>query len=98
MSILPKIIVNTLREYADGIESGNTNISDDEGLELISQIAHINLTKQQVADRYKVSTKTIERKESEGIIPQSHQSQMSKKNWYLDELLKFENDNNIIIN
>jgi len=45
MSILPKIIVNTLREYADGIESGNTNISDDEGLELISQIAHINLTK-----------------------------------------------------
>jgi len=45
MSILSKIIVNTLREYANGIESGNTNISDDEGLELISQIAHINLTK-----------------------------------------------------
>lgn len=98
MSILPKIIANTLRGYADDIELGNTNISDDEGLELISQIAHINLTKQQVADRYKVSTKTIERKESEGIIPRSHQSQMSKKNWYLDELLKFENDNNIIVN
>lgn len=69
MTILLKAVVDTLRNYADDIESGNTNISDQEGLELISQIAHINLTKQQVAERYGVSSKTIERREKDGTFP-----------------------------
>jgi len=34
--ILIKAVVETLRNYADDIEAGNTNISMDEGLELIS--------------------------------------------------------------
>ena len=91
--ILIKVVVETLRNYADDIESGNTNISMDEGLELISQIAHVNLNKQQVADRYGVSPKTIERREKDGTFPMSHPGQVTKKNWYLDELIKFELDN-----
>lgn len=63
MTVLTKAVIDTLRTYADNLESGNTHINSDEGLELISQIAHINLTKQQVADRYGVSPKTIERRE-----------------------------------
>ena len=97
MSILTKSVINTLRKYADDLESGNSVISTDEGLELISQIAHINLTKQQVADRYNVSPKTIERREKDGSFPQSHPIQVTKKNWYLDELIKFENDNQVIV-
>ena len=98
MTILMKAVVDTLRNYADDIESGNTNISDQEGLELISQIAHINLTKQQVAERYGVSPKTIERREKDGTFPISHPTQVTKKHWYLDELIKFEADNHIILN
>ena len=98
MTILGKAVVDTLRNYADDIESGNTNISDQEGLELISQIAHINLTKQQVAERYGVSSKTIERREKDGTFPISHPTQVTKKYWYLDELIKFEVDNHIILN
>lgn len=98
MTILLKAVVDTLRNYADDIESGNTNISDQEGLELISQIAHINLTKQQVAERYGVSPKTIERREKDGTFPISHPTQITKKHWYLDELIKFEVDNHIILN
>lgn len=93
--ILIKAVVETLRNYADDIEAGNTNISMDEGLELISQIAHVNLTKQQVADRYGVSPKTIERREKDGTFPLSHPTQVTKKNWYLDELIKFELDNQL---
>ena len=95
MTILIKAVVETLRNYADDIEAGNTNISMDEGLELISQIAHVNLTKQQVADRYGVSPKTIERKEKDGTFPMSHPTQVTKKHWYLDELIKFELDNQL---
>lgn len=91
--LLIKAVVETLRNYADDIETGNTNISMNEGLELISQIAHINLNKQQVADRYGVSPKTIERREKDGTFPMSHLGQVTKKNWYLDELIKFELDN-----
>lgn len=98
MTILGKAVVDTLRNYADDIEAGNTNISDQEGLELISQIAHINLTKQQVAERYGVSPKTIERREKDGTFPISHPTQITKKHWYLDELIKFEVDNHIILN
>lgn len=95
--LLTKSVIDTLRKYADDLEAGNTNISSEESLELISQIAHINLTKQQVADRYRVSTKTIERREKDGTFPSSHPAQVTKKNWYLDELIKFENDNQIIV-
>lgn len=97
MMVLTKAVIDTLRKYADDLESGNTHISGDEGLELISQIAHVNLTKQQVADRYGVSPKTIERREKDGTFPMSHPTQVTKKNWYLDELIKFENDNQITV-
>jgi hypothetical protein len=45
ISLLTKSVIDTLRKYADDLESGNTHISGEEGLELISQIAHVNLTK-----------------------------------------------------
>lgn len=93
MDIIIKQIAQTLREYADNLESGNSNISADEGLEMISNIACINLNKQQVADRYKTSTKTIERREKEGLIPPSHPVQVSKKQWNLNELLAYEREN-----
>lgn len=95
MTLLTKAVIDTLRKYADDLESGNTHISGEDGLGLISQIAHINLTKQQVADRYGVSPKTIERREKDGIFPLSHPTQVTKKNWYLDELIKFELDNQL---
>jgi len=50
-----------------------------------------------VADRYGVSTKTIERRKKDGTFPLSHPAQVTKKNWYLDELIKFEIDNQVIV-
>lgn len=97
MSMLMKAVVSTLREYADKIESGNSNLTANECLELVAQCAHINLTKQEVASRYKVSQKTIERHEKDGTFPQSHPAPATKKHWYLDELLAFEQDNHIDI-
>lgn len=98
MSILRNAIVNVLRAYADKIESGNSNLTEDECLELTSQIAHVNLTKQEVAERYGISPRTVDRKESEGILPPSHSARVNKKNWYLDELIKFEHIHNQDVN
>ena len=50
-----------------------------------------------MADRYGVSPKTIERREKDGTFPLSHPTQVTKKNWYLDELIKFEIDNQITV-
>ena len=41
--------------------------------------------------------KTIERREKDGTFPLSHPIQVTKKNWYLDELIKFEIDNQITV-
>ena len=98
MNILQKmnhniLVANLLDEISQKLRVGACTMSSDEALELVSNIAHINLSKQEVADRYNVSTKTIERKEKDGLIPQSHHKPSSKKNWYLDELILFENEN-----
>lgn len=97
MSMLHEEIVKILRKYADDIESGNSNLSTNECLELVSQIAHVNLTKQQVAERYDVSPKTIERREKDGVLPPSHPLPVQKKHWYLDELIQFEHDNDVSV-
>lgn len=86
-----KIVSDVLREYADRLDSGTCNLSKDEALQIVSNIAHVSMNKQEVADRYNVSQKTIERKEKEDLIPPSHPIIQSKKQWYLDELIKFEN-------
>lgn len=86
------LVADLLDEISNKLRVGTCTLSPDEALGIISNVAHINLSKQEVADRYNVSTKTIERKEREGLIPQSHAIPTSKKNWYLDELIMFENE------
>ena len=85
-----EIVAKVLRDYADKLESGTCLISQDEALNIVSQVAHIAMNKQQVADRYGVSTKTIERKEKEGSIPKGHTVSSSKKVWFLDDLIEYE--------
>jgi hypothetical protein len=36
ISLLTKSVIDILRKYADDLESGNTHISSEDGLELIS--------------------------------------------------------------
>lgn len=90
-----KIVADLLEEFASKLRVGTSTLSPDEALALVSNIAHINLSKQDVADRYGVSTKTIERKEQNNEIPRSHPVSTSKKQWWLDELIVFEHENNI---
>lgn len=87
------LLAELLEEIAHRLRSGTCVLTSEEALELVSHIAHISLSKQEVADRYNVSTKTIERKEKDGLIPHSHNLSVSKKNWYLDELILFEHEN-----
>lgn len=86
------LVADLLDEISHKLRVGTCNLSSDEALGIVSNIAHINMSKQEVADRYNVSTKTIERKEKDGLIPQGHEVPMSKKNWYLDELILFEHE------
>ena len=87
-----EIVANLLEEFATKIRGGNCKLSEDEALQIVSNIAHIAISKQEVANRYGVSQKTIERKEKDELIPPSHPAVTTKKQWYLDELLKFEHD------
>ena len=85
-------IADVLEDYANNIRNGTCALEENEALELVSQVAHIKMNKQEVAKRYNVSEKTVERREQTGNIPQSYNQSVTKKIWYLDELIKHENN------
>ena len=91
-----KIVSELLGQLKEKIDSGTCELSEEEALSIMSNIGHISLNKQQVADRYKVSPKTIDRREAAGEFPQSHKIQTTKRHWYLDELIKFEQDGQLL--
>ena len=91
-----KIVSELLGQLKEKIDSSTCELSEEEALSIMSNIGHIRLNKQQVADRYKVSPKTIDRREAAGEFPQSHKIQTTKRHWYLDELIKFEQDEQLL--
>ncbi len=88
---LNSVVADVLEDYAENIRANKCKLEETEALELVSQIAHVKMNKQDVAKRYNVSEKTIERRELSGIIPPSYNQSITKKIWYLDELIKHEN-------
>lgn len=84
------IVANLLEEFADKLRAGSCVLDQDQALRLVSNVAHISLNKQEVADRYNISTKTVERREASGELPPGHVEPVSKKKWYLDELIEVD--------
>lgn len=88
---LKDVIADALSDLATKIKNDTLIMDTEEALEFISQIAHVKITKSDVAKYFNVSEKTIDRRELSGAIPPSYKQPVSKKVWFLDEILKHKN-------
>ena len=50
-----KIVVKLMRQYADAIDAGNSHLNAEQATNILSAIAHIEMTKEEVCDYLNMS-------------------------------------------
>lgn len=92
-------ISSIFRMFADNIDAGNTNATEDELVDLCDQLGFImnpesKLSKYQAAKLLGVSHKTFDYYVSKGYIPKGMDQQgFKEKFWYKRDLIKFKESN-----
>lgn len=87
-SPVKKIVVNLLRDYANNIENGNSNLTLEECSNIISNIAHIAISKEEVCDMLNISRSRFDDLVRKGVLPRG--KKVKHKNnlvWYKDEVM-----------
>ena len=85
---LKKLIVKYLRELADKIDGGNSEITEEEAIQIIKQIAHEPLSKVQAYKYLGISRAKFDNLIKEGKLPNGKKRQGFKELvWYKDELI-----------
>ena len=93
-----QLIKTILNQFIEDIDSGNSNISEEEQEELLGLIQKINtkqLSKIESASYIGVSRATFDNYISRGLIPKGYKRQGFKElSWNKSDLDKFLNENN----
>ena len=79
-----KIIAQILRTFADNLDAGNTNATEDELIEICDQLGYImnpetKLSKYQAAELLDVNHKTFDYYVTKGYIPKGKDQQGFKE-------------------
>ena len=87
-SPVEKIVAKLLRKYADSIDAGNSHLTTEEAANILSIIAHVELTKEEACDYLKLHRSRFDDLVREGKIPKGR-SVPHKRGlvWYKDELM-----------
>lgn len=87
MKILKDAFAKLLRETADNIEAGNSELDEEQAIKIMELIAHKPLTKEEAAMHLHIWPNRFDTLIREGKIPQGRKK-LGQKNkiWYLDEL------------
>ena len=87
---LIKLLVKELREKADCIEAGNSNLTEEEAIDLFGVIAHQSMSKEEACSYLNISRATFDNYIRDGFLPKGRKER-GKTNlvWYKDELVKF---------
>lgn len=91
-----KILTHLLRDLADNIDAGNSNITEAEMLEICEIISNSSnpdekISKYQTADLLGVSHKTVDYYVRKGYIPHGRQEIGFKEIfWYKKDILKYK--------
>lgn len=89
---LIKLISNALRETADKLDSGNSNLSEDEQCELLAMLTHTALSAEEVCSYLNVSRATLTNYIRDGIVPKGRKLRGRKELiWFKDELINVIN-------
>lgn len=92
------ILASLLRSIADNIDAGNSNITEDEMLEICEMISNSSnpeekISKYQTADLLGVSHKTVDYYIRKGYIPKGRQEVGFKEIfWYKKDILKYKEE------
>lgn len=82
-----QLVVKYLRELADKIEVGNSEISESEAMDILKVVAHESLSKSQAASYLRVSPQHFDLLIRQKQIPQGRKiTGYKEKRWYKDEL------------
>ena len=87
-SPVKEIVVKLLREYADKIQNGTSNITIEEAGNILAAVCHIAMTKEEVCDYLNISRSRFDDLVREGRFPKGKKVK-HKTNliWYKDEIL-----------
>lgn len=87
MQKLTKIITKTLRETADKIDAGNSELTEEESMELLSILSHKVLSKEQAYTFVGLQISQFDNLIRQGKLPKGRKRRGFKELvWYEDEL------------
>lgn len=93
-----KLIANIIHTFANSIDAGNTNATEDELVEICDQLGFImnpesKLSKYQAAKLLGVNHKTFDYYVSKGYIPKGRDQQgFKEKYWYRRDIIKYKEE------
>lgn len=89
---LIKLISKALRETADKLDSGNSNLSEDEQCELLAMLTHTALSAEEVCSYLNISRATLTNYIRDGVVPKGRKLRGRKELiWFKDELINVIN-------
>lgn len=87
MDIIKKNFVKLLRETADKIDAGNSEIDEEQAINIMKLIAHQPMSKEQAAMYLNMSTSRFDVLVKEGYLPKGRKKLgWKEKRWYQDEI------------
>ena len=82
-----------LKKLLDDIDAGNSNITEDEGMEIISMLSEITdnrMSKYQACQYLNVSRATFDNLVRDGFLPEGkHQAGFKEKYWRRTDIMKY---------
>ena len=87
MFSLRRLIVNYLRELADKIDTGTSEITEDEAMDILKVVAHESLSKAQASSYLNLSQQQFDALIRQNQIPKGKKVVgFKEKRWWKDEL------------
>ena len=83
-----KIVAKLMRQYADAIDAGNSHLNAEQATNILSAIAHIEMTKEEVCEYLNMSRSRFDDYVRLGKFPKGRK--IKHKNnliWYKDEIM-----------
>ena len=83
-----KIVAKLMRQYADAIDVGNSHLNAEQATNILSAIAHIEMTKEEVCEYLNISRSRFDDYVRLGKFPRGRK--LAHKNnlvWYKDEIM-----------
>ena len=87
MDTINKFVSKSLRELADKIDAGNSNLTESEAMHILSVVAHERLTKEQACKYVNIQLSRFDDLVRAGVFPKGIKDKhINKLLWYKDEL------------